>query len=37
VTGEALRVRSWRTQRVEEGLAALQTDTQLQLGVRVIF
>jgi hypothetical protein len=37
VTGEALRVRSWRTQREEEGLAALQTDTQLQLGVRVIF
>lgn len=37
VTGEALRVRSWRTQHVEEGLAASQTDTQLQLGVRVIF
>ena len=37
VTGEALRVRSWRTQREEEGLGALQTDKQLQLGVRVIF
>jgi len=37
LTGEALRVRSWRNQREQEGLAAWQTDTQLQLSARVIF
>ena len=37
VTGEALHVRSWRNQRELEGLPAQRDDTQLQLGVRVIF
>lgn len=37
LTGEALRVRSWRNQREEEGLSALQIDTQLQLSARVLF
>jgi len=36
-TGEALRVYSRRNQREQEGLTASQADTQLQLGVRVIF
>ncbi|WP_131998544.1 porin [Dokdonella fugitiva] len=37
VTGEALHVRSWRNQRELEGLPAQRDDTQLQLGLRVIF
>lgn len=37
LTGECLHVRSWRNQRVEEGLAAQQDDSQLQLSARVLF
>lgn len=37
LTGEALRVRSWRSQRVEAGPASARTDTQLQLGARLEF
>jgi len=37
VTGEALHVRSWRNQRELEGLPAQRDDTQLQLGLRVVF
>lgn len=37
LTGEALRVRSWRNQRIEAGLAAQQTDTQVQLSARLLF
>ncbi|MGN6519955.1 MAG: hypothetical protein ACTHK2_11090 [Dokdonella sp.] len=37
VTGEALHVRSWRNQREQEGAPARRDDTQLQLGVRLMF
>jgi hypothetical protein len=37
VTGEALHVRSWRNQRELEGLPAQRDDTQLQLGLRLVF
>ncbi|HSS07324.1 MAG TPA: hypothetical protein VLK83_09340 [Rhodanobacteraceae bacterium] len=37
ITGEALRVYSWRNQRLEEGIAPDQTDNQLQLSARLIF
>jgi hypothetical protein len=37
VTGEALRVYSWRNQRIEEGIAAQQTDNQVQLSARLSF
>jgi hypothetical protein len=37
VTGEALRVESWREQRLAQGLAPRQIDTQLQLNARVLF
>jgi hypothetical protein len=37
VTGEALRVDSWREQRLAQGLAPRQIDTQLQLNARVLF
>ena len=37
LTGEALRVYSWRNQRLEEGIAPEQTDNQVQLSARLIF
>ena len=37
MTGEALRVDSWREQRLAQGLAPRQIDTQLQLNARVLF
>jgi len=37
ITGEALRVSSWRNQREAEGRPANETDTQLQISARVIF
>lgn len=37
LTGEALRVYSWRNQRVEEGIGPQQTDTQVQLSARFQF
>ncbi|HJT97428.1 MAG TPA: hypothetical protein VJ696_03865 [Rhodanobacteraceae bacterium] len=37
VTGEALRVSSSRNQRIEEGIAARQTDSQVQLSARLMF
>jgi hypothetical protein len=37
LTGEALRVDTWREQRLSQGLASRQTDTQLLLNARVLF
>jgi hypothetical protein len=37
VTGEALFVRSTRNARIEEGIASLQSDRQLQLSARLLF
>ncbi len=37
VTGEALRVYSWRNQRLDDGLSPQQTDNQVQLSARLIF
>jgi hypothetical protein len=37
VTGEALFVRSTRNARIEEGIASLQNDRQLQLSARLLF
>lgn len=37
VTGEALRVYSWRNQRLDEGISSQQTDNQVQLSARLIF
>ncbi len=37
VTGEALRVDSWREQRLAQGLAPRQVDTQVLLNARVLF
>jgi hypothetical protein len=37
VTGEALFVRSTRSARIEEGIASLQNDRQLQLSARLLF
>lgn len=37
VTGEALRVHSWRNQRLDEGLSPQQTDNQVQLSARLIY
>jgi len=37
VTGEALRVYSWRNQRLDEGISPQQTDNQLQLSARLLF
>ncbi|HEY6943254.1 hypothetical protein [Dokdonella sp.] len=37
VTGEALHVRSWRGERERAGLPARRDDTQLQLGLRMMF
>ena len=37
VTGEALRVYSWRNQRVDDGILPRQTDDQVQLSARLIF
>ena len=34
LTGEALRVSSWRNQREQDGLPARQTDTQIQFAAR---
>ncbi|HVV96075.1 MAG TPA: hypothetical protein VHC92_02925 [Rhodanobacteraceae bacterium] len=37
VTGEALFVRSTRNARIEEGIASLQNDRQLQISARLLF
>jgi hypothetical protein len=37
LTGEALRVDTWREQRLAQGLASRQTDTQLLLNARVLY
>ncbi|HKE47265.1 MAG TPA: hypothetical protein VKB52_04310 [Rhodanobacteraceae bacterium] len=37
ITGEALRVYSWRNQRLEEGISSDQTDDQVQLSARLMF
>ena len=37
LTGEVLRVYSWRNQRLDEGLQAQQTDNQVQLSARLLF
>jgi hypothetical protein len=37
LTGEALVVDSWRTERLAEGLSPRSVETQLQLGARVFF
>lgn len=37
ITGEAVRVQSWRNQRIAAGLAAEQTDNQVQLSARLLF
>jgi hypothetical protein len=37
LTAELLQVDSWRNQRLDAGLAAQQTDRQLQLNARVLF
>ena len=37
VTGEALRVYSWRNQRLDDGDSPQQTDNQVQLSARLIF
>ena len=37
LTGEALRVDSWREQRLAQGLASRQTDKQLLVNARVLF
>jgi hypothetical protein len=37
VTGEMIRIDSWRIQRLQEGLAPEAVDTQRQLAVRVFF
>lgn len=37
LTGEALRVYSWRNQRLDEGLSPAETDNQVQVSARLIF
>ncbi len=37
VTGEVIRIESWRIQRLQEGLAPRAVDTQGQLAVRAFF
>jgi hypothetical protein len=37
LTGEALRLQSWRNQRLATGAAPEEIDHQLQLSVRVFF
>lgn len=37
LTGEALRVSSWRNQREQDGLPARQADTQIQFAARFLF
>ena len=37
LSGEWLQLRSWRNQRLLEGLPERQTDNQMQLSARVLF
>ncbi len=37
LTGELVRIDSWRTQRLDEGLAPRRADTQAQLAARVFY
>jgi hypothetical protein len=37
LTAEALRVYSWRNQRIQEGIAPAQTDNLVQINARLMF